>query len=74
MIWMPNKTLVMPFAVHDMIENVISLCRAIHLALEGDANELANVKLLPSSPIHEESEQIRREKISLDDVRNWVRK
>ncbi len=69
---MPNHTLVMPFAVHDMIENVISLCRAIHLALEGDANELANVKLHPSSPIHDESEQIQREKVSLDDVRNWL--
>jgi len=68
----PNYILVMPFAVHDMIENVISLCQAIHLALEGDASELANVKLHPSSPIHDESEQIQREKVSLDEVRNWL--
>lgn len=64
---MPNDTFVMPFAVHDTIENVISLCQAIHLALEGDASELAHVKLHPSSPIHDESEQIQRERVSRRD-------
>lgn len=29
-----NERFVMPFVVHDLIDNAINLCRAIHLALE----------------------------------------
>jgi hypothetical protein len=69
---MPNEKLVMAFAIHDLIENVITLCRAIYFALEGNESHSGNVKLHPSSPIKDESEKIRREKVSFDSVQNWL--
>jgi hypothetical protein len=69
---MPNEKLVMAFAIHDLIENVMILCHAIYFALEGNESHLGNVKLNPSSPIKDESEKIRRERVSFDNVHNWL--
>jgi len=68
----PNQTLVMPFAVHDMIENVIALCRAIHHALDGNTGPLTALKLNPSSPLKEESERISKERPPMEAVDTWL--
>jgi hypothetical protein len=68
----PNQTLVVPFAVHDMIENVIALCRAIHHALDGNTNLLAALKLNPSSPLKGESERISKERPAMETVNVWL--
>lgn len=67
-----NGTLIMPFAVHDLIENVITLCRAIHLSLEGNDNSLNEIRLHPSSPLRDESKKIENERVSIEDVQDWL--
>jgi hypothetical protein len=67
-----NGLLALPFAVHDVIENIISLCQATYLAMEGEASFLNNEKLHPSSPLSYESEKIEEERPTFQDVENWL--
>jgi hypothetical protein len=67
-----NDLFVVPFALHDRIENIIILCRAIYLTLEGDETHLSALQLHPSSPILDESNQIAKERVTLKDVDDWL--
>ena len=67
-----NEESILAFAIHDVIENIVVLCRAIHVALQGDMSELATLTLNPSSPLTDESEKIAHEHVSLDDVGKWL--
>ena len=68
----PNQDLVMLFAAHDRIDNVIALCRAIHQALLGNTKPLTSLDLNPSSPLEGESEKIRKERPGLEAVNTWL--
>ena len=68
-----NQELVVAFAFHDLIENVISLCQAIYWALEGDEEELKDIRLHPSSPVKEEIEKIKNERPTFEEVQKWLR-
>lgn len=68
----PNQKFVMPFAVHDMIDNVLALSRAFHKALDGDEGPLGTLKLHPSSPLKDESEKIKKERPTNEAVESWL--
>jgi hypothetical protein len=68
----PNERLLVPFAIHDIAENILALSKAIYQALNGNVAALASVRLRPSSPIEEENECIEAERPSNDDVIRWL--
>lgn len=67
-----NLKMVPIFSVHDGQFNVIELSRAIHRAARGDLSLLNNIRLYGDSPVEGQSEAIRRERPSQDQIRQWL--
>ncbi len=68
----PNEQLVMVFAIHDLIENVINLARAIYRSLHQNVNTIDHVDVHPTSPFEREAENLARESVTQEHVRRWL--
>ena len=67
-----NEQMLMPFAVYDSIENVITLSRAIYKALDGNNEAIATITIHGTSPVEEENELMDAIQASHDDVARWL--
>jgi hypothetical protein len=65
-VWVPNKDLVTPLAMHDRLLDIHDLYFAIYEALEGDERRLGLLKLRPSTPVADDVEKIQQEYPSLE--------
>lgn len=67
-----NLILVPAFLLHDRIENIISLCRAIYHAINEDKRYLQETNLMPDYPLPDESIQSESTRATRDDVHRWL--
>lgn len=67
-----NQTLIVVFALHDIIDNILALCKSIYITLENPEREHIAAKLHPSSPLEVEGERIKSETTSIDDAQRWL--
>ena len=68
-----NSELIDIFAAYDCQSNIISLSIATYKAVEGDAEALKNMELLPSSPLQKEAANIERETPTKIDIINFIK-
>ncbi|KKL93324.1 hypothetical protein LCGC14_1875850, partial [marine sediment metagenome] len=66
------QTLIVVFALHDIIDNILALCKSIYITLENPEREHIAAKLHPSSPLEVEGERIKSETTSIDDAQRWL--
>jgi len=60
------------YAIHDNVQNLVSLLLGILRYLYGHTRELA-VGLRPVTPVAEFAEAIRRQRVSREDLQDWLR-
>ena len=67
-----NDELVVPFAVHDAIENVLTLAGTVYRTLVRDDGNVEQVELRPSSPFVTEAERVSEERVTRSQTRAWL--
>ena len=69
-----NLDLLTPLAVADCELNIVNLTVALIKAIDGDHQNLENLRLFPSTPFASEAQKIEKESVSIDEISNWIKK